>query len=505
MSIWIGAIPRKDDYVWNISSEKIPHLTILYLDADVSGPEAARIAEYVEHAAKTSLCTFGLSVKKRGELGDENADVLFFEKEWEAKKVAEFRNYLLGDDNILKLYNSTQQYPEWTPHLTLGYPDTPAKPDERDYPGIHYVQFDKVAVWFGDFEGPEFELESRNYAEVSMSSVAELDDVIKTSGADKIKDLLQYGVKGMKWGVRKADASAAYRETSSAVKKELNTKKLDKADKKWEKDANNLRTYFKVYNAAAQRMNDTEIARINDKPEYKNADFREDSPLRQKYYQEYADTFSRELNRQSDALLGTNARGTKRLQWHQSVDRAFPTATIEDVAARHADETNVEVLVKFDERGHILSFKIAEPIMHDGEALAEEVLEHYGVKGMKWGVRRDRDDSPQSVSVTQKKPGTKATATGGKNQPLSDDAKRTAEQKQRAKASTTDALSNQELKQLVERMQLEANYARLAAPQKSAGQKFVEGLLLGFGKQKATQVINKKLEEQLEAALSRAK
>lgn len=108
-------------------------------------------------------------------------------------------------------------------------------------------------------------------------------------------------------------------------------------------------------------------------------------------------------------------------------------------------------------------------------SLVDNVLAHYGAKGMKWGVRNDKASKSAPTDVTLKmKPGRAVKTSGGKNQPASSDAKTAAVTRQIAKKSSTDALSSRDLKSLVDRMQMEANYTRLAVPQKSAGRKFVE-------------------------------
>lgn len=193
----IVAIPEPDDYVWKISSEKIPHMTLLFLGEPSDGTSVQNIVEYLQHTVNTSLRRFGLSVDRRGLLGSDNADVVFFEKGdqgyGDMKMVNEARSYLLKNDEIFKAYSNADQYPEWTPHLTLGYPEAPAKPDNRDYPGTHYVHFDRLALWTGDFVGLEIPLKS--------------DDRMAMSIDDKVEDILaHYGVMGMHWGVRKAES-----------------------------------------------------------------------------------------------------------------------------------------------------------------------------------------------------------------------------------------------------------------------------------------------------------
>jgi 2'-5' RNA ligase len=133
----IVAIPEQDDPVWKISSEQIPHLTILYLGEHENSELEAPVLSYLEHATETVLHRFGLSVDRRGTLGPKDADVIFFEKAYLPKDLEVFRSSLLKDPTILGFFNSADQYKNWTPHLTLGFPETPAKPDNRDYPGLN--------------------------------------------------------------------------------------------------------------------------------------------------------------------------------------------------------------------------------------------------------------------------------------------------------------------------------------------------------------------------------
>lgn len=206
----IVAVPSQDDYIWNISSEKIPHMTMLFL-GEQSGEPDPLVVEFLQHVADTSMTRFGLSVDRRGKLGDNDADVLFFDKHL-AQNIANVRSQMLQFDPIKRLYNSVEQYPEWTPHLTLGYPETPAKKDARDYPGTTWVNFDKLFFWTGDFTGIEFELkDNRDLETVSMSE-----------GLDKV--LAHHGIKGMKWGVRRSAV-----ELKGARQEKKAAKEADKA------------------------------------------------------------------------------------------------------------------------------------------------------------------------------------------------------------------------------------------------------------------------------------
>lgn len=147
----------------------------------------------------------------------------------------------------------------------------------------------------------------------------------------------------------------------------------------------------------------------------------------------------------------------------------------------------------------------------DGFALIEEILmddaEHYGVKGMRWGRRKDQDTSPVDVSVSAK-PGGLVKTTGGQRQKQSDDAVEAAILKQVARGSSVDSLSNAQLKKLNERMNLEQNYQRLAVQDKqsrmSTGQKLVQAFIQGtakVGQQQLQQQINAQATQQVKLLL----
>lgn len=226
LQVVIVAIPQVDDYVWKVSSEKVPHMTLLYLgETEVT----QHMSNFVEHAS--SLMTrFGMSVERRGTLGDQDADVLFFDKNYSYKQLMNFRSQLLTDQDISKAYHAATQYPDWTPHLTLGFPETPAKPMNREY-GFNWIEFDRIAIWTGDSEGPTFQLNSDHGMELAMSTLPQ--------GADLDEILEHYGVKGMKWGKRKsrqtesnsADATRVG-EVKTRVKTQKTTKILTNAELK---------------------------------------------------------------------------------------------------------------------------------------------------------------------------------------------------------------------------------------------------------------------------------
>lgn len=108
------------------------------------------------------------------------------------------------------------------------------------------------------------------------------------------------------------------------------------------------------------------------------------------------------------------------------------------------------------------------------EALEEDKIDT-GVKGMRWGVRKDRNSArsqaraakkaakkaPQDV-VVKTKPGRRVSVKGGRRQEATEDAISASVSRRKVRVNSTDQLSTPELKKLVERMQLESNYRRLA-------------------------------------------
>lgn len=152
----------------------------------------------------------------------------------------------------------------------------------------------------------------------------------------------------------------------------------------------------------------------------------------------------------------------------------------------------------------------------DTGARGLEFLEHHGVKGQKWGVRKDHSVSstttktsklkrPSTDVTVSQKPGKFVRTSGGKRQIAADDAVKVAASRQLAKKSTTDSLSNKQLQDAVTRMNLETQFNKLSksADRRGRGKKFVQSLI-GQNKKHLT-ADNVEKAAKVGAAMSKAK
>lgn len=150
--------------------------------------------------------------------------------------------------------------------------------------------------------------------------------------------------------------------------------------------------------------------------------------------------------------------------------------------------------------------------MSAGSEAVEEILSHYGVRGMHWGVRK----SGKATTVVVKKGRgltsgkTKIKTTGGKNRPATKDAANAAVVKQVLKKSGSHALSNQQLKDLATRLSLEKQVTDLTPDPK--GKQAVKFIMSKKGQQTvktvsdspATKAVGKALKRKVAIAAATA-
>lgn len=161
-----------------------------------------------------------------------------------------------------------------------------------------------------------------------------------------------------------------------------------------------------------------------------------------------------------------------------------------------------------------LSIRIGGDIVQNDS----DILVHYGVLGMKWGYRKQkkstkkeskiREDNKKNIDkamsdikktgksdVKVKKIG-KLARSFVSNRSAKKEAKRVAkqlaknakEEKKKDKGKRTKDLTNEELKQRIERLEMERKYNTLKASQLSEGSKIVKDILKDSSKNIGTQL-----------------
>lgn len=367
-----------------------------------------------------------------------------------------------------------------------------------------------------------------------------------SSGMTLDEYLEHYGVKGMKWGVRrklsghiKTRSARSQKGTASNFLapngyNEIYTKKKGLALQK------TLRKARRSINKGTRILNKD--------PRFKGQDFRKDSPLRREYYNAFSKMVETQLNAAS-TIKGNSRRGEYRLHFkydHQT--SAFPEVSIklnsniggrleERKAARetlrtvgglktkpekaekpasdkkvvkveakktkstvkHADEddaTEYVLPIVWGDMGEILEIGEIDVAHADTD---DEVLMHYGVKGMKWGIRRPvgpgglivgskGKSAPKATVSIAKKPVPKKAAPAAKKT-SSPEAKKPKSDDDRAHAMTTA-----ELQAKVARLQLERQYVSLQrelAPRQEATLKQALAKSVREGMQDATKELVK--------------
>ena len=129
----IVGLPAEGDPIYGVSSEQPPHLTMIYLSVDFIEQAAQILAGEAPKYEPTTV-----EVTETGELGDGGAQVAHVNP----LGLADVREVLLTYEPIFQGVEAMEQYPEWTPHVTLGYPETP--PLSGDVPDT--ITIDRLAI-----------------------------------------------------------------------------------------------------------------------------------------------------------------------------------------------------------------------------------------------------------------------------------------------------------------------------------------------------------------------
>jgi 2'-5' RNA ligase len=139
----IVALPKATDPASTASSEESgAHVTLLFLGESSEFDPTDIKAELEAYTTTFAGGPFSENVSGRATLGEGHADVVLLD----AKNLANIRGAILASEPVRARHDQVEQYPTWIPHLTLGYPETPAK---AEFAG-EAIEFDRLAIWHGE-------------------------------------------------------------------------------------------------------------------------------------------------------------------------------------------------------------------------------------------------------------------------------------------------------------------------------------------------------------------
>lgn len=119
-------------------------------------------------------------------------------------------------------------------------------------------------------------------------------------------------------------------------------------------------------------------------------------------------------------------------------------------------------------------------------------LQHHGIKGQKWGIRR-----------FQNKDGS-LTLAGRKRQKQNDGPIHEDYSKSHS-VKSVKSMSDKELRDRLNRLNMERQYIQLTAQEKSVGKKIVSEVLLNVGKELAKEYLKNYAKKGIEAAINKSK
>lgn len=283
--------------------------------------------------------------------------------------------------------------------------------------------------------------------------------------------LAHFGIKGMRWGVRKNPEQRA-------------ANKVRKLDEKFEKVANKADTHVKLWTHSVVTMKKSgDLKKINEKPEYQAAKWRlrvglAGRQLQKKYEDEVASKLMEHLKKNANEIV--NRSGTRQLdiQVAQRVDIQRSSKDKWRIVTRdiqHATGSSLVITLVRDEVGRIIDLIPEETEMAQSDAV-DDFLMHFGIKGMKWGVRKN------------------------KPHPVSADARQKQSIKDKVKQTKIASVSNSDLQAAIRRMQLEQDFKRLKTNEQSAVTRWLSSTLLEMGKREVQVQAGKALAKGLAKA-----
>lgn len=219
----------------------------------------------------------------------------------------------------------------------------------------------------------------------------------------RVEDFLQhFGVKGMKWGVRK----------DKVIGQDVGVD-YTKGDLKWREKSVSVKNYVKINNKMAEGVN-RDLDALNKKYANKTLDFNERTGTYtnadgKRYLKEYESMVTGHAVKAAREVLGDSPSGNWAATASYNIDRGLEINILPKKDLEHGGLKEIEggllltLDVKVDSSGFFQPIPMKDEIEHSD--ISQDFIAHYGVKGMKWGVRRrsgSRPSSPSKKSLARK-------------------------------------------------------------------------------------------------------
>lgn len=357
-----------------------------------------------------------------------------------------------------------------------------------------------------------------------MTNVDEIRSIIEAT----INDIEHYGVKGMKWGVRRD-----LRKSRSMAERD---KKIAARDASWRKSVSSTTDFNKITKRATKTAK-REIKQLNLR--YKeeghkltralftaNKDLKNAGSLtRQKYAGEVKTILDDQLNRAAHHYHGNSPSGLFQVEVKNSPSGGYmaeitprssrklarDTARVdrkinknirkdEKKAAKAASLSHASsaliIDLPVDEDGFIVDVIFREPtIKQTAVGTSEEIrsmveatiedIKHYGVKGMKWGVRRSQASLDRAAG---RKPSRPKNRTSSKERKVAKAKDTNTKSGRKSASSNRRSLSDSDVTDLIKRLENEKKLKSLIDQDVSPGRTFAKTVMSDAGKRALTTI-----------------
>lgn len=546
-SLTIVALPASDSPALPIGSEE-KHATLLQLGDDVDPTSAALVQASIDGAIRDrGLAPFTERVSGVSSLGDQGARVWMIDSDNGLKMI---RDRLVRIPAIRALYDMEKQYPNYTPHVTIGYPgageDRLSGIFESLASNVDRIKFDRIGLWYGDNHDTTWRLSPEGPMDSTEASVGHSDliglvlshanettvqgvydsltsaqrdvfDLIVGAAVEDIdlpeneefsnvynslsplqKDLIEFvvgatmddsfyddpedddvehssilanflahhGVKGMRWGVRKGELTGRDKSTGNEIfLSKANSKKLREMVKSG--DGSLGQAHLAAIKSRGHRVTN---ALLGDKTYWKRAAVIlgasaavTGAALAAPAVLPASAAAAIGLHSAAfaGALTALNAASTanqidnfvRAVRGNARINNSLSEIGKQAYQRQQSGSARVQKILR-------RNGSIRGKLLHDDMSIEEfeNFLAHFGVKGMKWGVRRS--DAELAKAASAEGSSSTSSSKSGDKPDISEDAARFVEKSQQPPI----ALSDQEIQAVLQRARITKQYDELFNP-----------------------------------------